>query len=207
MMWQYIESKPATTRSTNRIIASYGTANKSDLYDVLSSSKYSHAVKYGENFLYQEYETLPIHPAWYKIEFILQLFNTYDLVFFIDADAGICNIDYNIFDLVGKEDVTIAKTAEGINTGVFAIRKSENTMLALHNALACYNTDQTRLYEESALVNALNEAHCTMCFVDDTIFNASICTQTNDTAILHLMLDFAKTLAPAHIHYLLNKHH
>lgn len=207
MMWQHIQSRQTThSNNTKRIIASFGTADQHKLYDVFSQSKYRHAVRFDENFIFDEYTTSSALAAWHKLSFILNLFEKYDLVLYIDADAGICNIDYNIFDLVDDDkDITIAKTSEGINTGVFAIHKNDRTISALKAAQSLYTGTLDRLYEEPALVKSINEAQCSLCFVDETVFNASIITQSDKTAILHLKLDIAKTWPLSTIQYWLKR--
>lgn len=64
-------------------------------------------------------ETIPIdydrHPAWYKVKLILDLFNKYDTIMYIDSDAGFVSYEQDVNDYIQSDfDIALAKTDERI---------------------------------------------------------------------------------------------
>ena len=64
-------------------------------------------------------ETIPSnydrHPAWYKIKLMLDLFDKYETIMYIDSDAGFVSYNYNINDFIHPVfDIALAQTDERI---------------------------------------------------------------------------------------------
>ena len=173
-----------------RCICSYSTQDRLALYSITNYNKQKYASKFQLVF---EFTVLSaaykLHPAWYKLDYILQLFDKYDEICFIDDDASFVKFDVNIFDICDlSAEVNIAKVNNTINTGVFIIRKTTNTIAALQYAQTLYEQYQNdALFEQTALITSFNKYNVNMQLLDATIFNSSIYTRTEQTLILHLM--------------------
>ena len=180
-------SQSLTTR--NICICSYSTANRQDLCYVTNYTKNKFCELYSIPYEFVVIEQTNKHAAWYKIEYILSLFDKYNAVYFIDDDAGFCNYSKNILDLIDlNKDLVIAKTDNITNTGSFYLKKSDKAISALKYAATLYEQFKNDpFYEQTALVNSFTKFKLDTQFVDDVVFNASVFNKTSDTIILHLM--------------------
>lgn len=97
-------------------ICSYCTPNIHDMFAITNRNKFLYCIKHNIQFEKCVIEHYDKHSAWYKVEYILQLFEKYNNVFYIDADASFIKYD-DISDFINFEkDVTLCETAEGLNT-------------------------------------------------------------------------------------------
>lgn len=64
------------------------------------------------------------HPVWNKIPPCIYELPKYDYIFWIDADAIIANMDFDIRNLFSDKDIYISKDCNGYNFGIFAVKNS-----------------------------------------------------------------------------------
>lgn len=76
----------------------------------------------------------------------------------------------------------------GLNTGVFIVNKTDKLISALKYAYSLYEKYKSSdLYEQLAIVEAINAYKLDIFELDRTIFNATPIDSTNKTLILHIM--------------------
>lgn len=188
-------------------ICSCCTPDFSNMYICTNNSKYKYSQTHDIKFVFETIENFDMHPAWYKIKQILNLFDKYSTILYMDADAGFIKFDTNVSEYISDDsDITLCKTTEGLNTGVFVIKKNDKTIQALNYALTLYDKyKDSSLYEQEALSEAFDKYSLNIEKIDDTLFNASPFTATNDTVILHLMGNIKQHLSLSHwMNYFVN---
>lgn len=181
-------------------ICSCCTPNLTDMYACTNYSKQKYCDLYNLKFVFETIENFDKHPAWYKIVQILRLFDKYETVLYIDADAGFIKYDVDInnyFDSVS--DVVLCKTDGSFNTGVFTIKRSDKTIAALNYALILYDEYKSDpFYEQTALIEAFKKYDVSITQISDALFNASPFNSTKETVILHLMGMIKEHLTVSH---------
>lgn len=173
----------------NILICSYSTPNRNLLQTVTNISKQKYCRLHNLQYEFYELEKFDKHPAWYKLDFIQTMFDKYDCLYFLDDDAAFCKYDVDFTQFLSLEhDVNLAITDGAMNTGSFSIVKNDRTISSLQYAATLYEKYKDDVfYEQTALIEAFKHCNVSINVVDNTLINASICTKTSDTIILHLM--------------------
>jgi hypothetical protein len=76
-------------------------------------------------------DSFKIHPSWYKLDFLLDEFsneknNDIDYFLWIDSDAVILNMNFDINSIIDKSKfLHISKGFDTMNAGVFILKKTE----------------------------------------------------------------------------------
>jgi hypothetical protein len=172
-------------------ICSYSTENRKNLYTITNLTKRLYANAHKVDFVFEELHDYDKHPAWYKMDFILKLFEKYDSVYFIDDDAGFIKNDVNLNNFVDKSyDICISfvQSDNMLNTGSFYISNNEKTKSALKYVYTLYDKyKDDPYYEQTAFNDAIKKFNLSVKLLDDKIINCTIYDRTVDTIILHLM--------------------
>lgn len=69
-----------------------------------AQNKYEYAMKNGYSFLcYRSYESYDRPPSWFKIPLILSLMESYDWIFWSDADSIVTNFNIKVEEIIEKK--------------------------------------------------------------------------------------------------------
>lgn len=178
-----------TTAITNFSICTFSTPDRELIQTVTNISKQKYCRLHNLQYEFYTLTEFDKHPAWYKLDYILSMFDKYERLYFLDDDAGFCKYDTDFTQFLSLEhDVNLAITDGAMNTGSFSIVKNDRTIAALKYAATLYEKYKDDVfYEQTALIEAFKHCNVSINVVDNTLINASICTKTSDTIILHLM--------------------
>jgi hypothetical protein len=106
-------------------IVSLHTPDIKDYADITAASKENYCKKWGVDFINytEKFDDRP--PAFSKVVALIKNIGNYDILLWIDADAMITDMDFDLFaELIKrKEKILLTKDNGGINTGVFAVKK------------------------------------------------------------------------------------
>jgi hypothetical protein len=173
----------------NYCLCSFSTANRKNLYGITNLCKRCYAEKYNVDFIFEELSNYRLHPAWYKMDFILKLFEKYDAVYFLDDDASFIRYDVNLYSLLDTcADINIAHVDDSLNTGSFFLKKNANTIEMLKYVYMLYDKYKDDIFlEQSAFNDAIEKFKLKVNLLDDKIINSTIFNRTADSVILHLM--------------------
>ena len=92
-----------------------------------AASKVEYAARWDVAFFRIPFSITDRPVSWGKIALTRQVLQTYDWVWWLDADAGITNHTIDPKTLIADADFIVAKDVNGINCGSFLMRAGEVT--------------------------------------------------------------------------------
>lgn len=138
------------------IVTFYDDACKD--YAVLSDkSKQAYCDKYGyKYFLHRERMSPQFdHPTWEKPKIMLSHFNDFDYIMWMDADAIISNMDFDVSELFGEKVIYMSKDVNGYNAGVFAIKVCDIGKNFLNEVDCLYYAFRRSVFREQSCMSYL----------------------------------------------------
>lgn len=100
---------------------------KCGAFALLTDAAKSHyCEKFGYKYFLHKERTVPERrPHWEKPNAMLSHFDDFDYVVWMDADATIVNMDFDIAELFGDKIIYMSKDINGWNNGVFAVKTGD----------------------------------------------------------------------------------
>jgi len=165
-----------------KIISSYDK-NFIELFKISEASIAEYSNKQNLEF---EIRLVPddfkIHPSWYKLDFLLEELQSeknfnIDYFLWIDTDAVILNMDFNMNSIIDKNKfLNISKGFDTMNAGVFILKKTEMSLDFLRKTkLKTQYHDHPWLENMGMIDLVFNEKNSyleNINFVDQKILNA-----------------------------------
>lgn len=106
------------------VLTSYDSSFES-LCSYTNPIKEEYCLRHGYDFIARKIDS-DVHPTWVRFHLLHDLFEVYDWIMWMDADAFITNPEIKLESLVGpNDDLIISLDIHGLNTGVFLTRNSE----------------------------------------------------------------------------------
>lgn len=122
-------------------------------------SKKEYCKKFGYDFvLFKDLFYKDRHPVWSKIPAVLKIIKSYDYVFWVDADAIISNLNFNVSTLFDDRDIYISKDINGYNFGIFAVKNSKAGIEFLMHIDASYIKFRKAKFKEQSAASHFIEA-------------------------------------------------
>lgn len=134
---------------TTSAIITCATPDREWLFGITNPTKQAFSSKYNVPYIFKTdiYPDISYKPGWNKIPMINTYLPQYDLLCWMDDDAGIINPEVNflqeIDNLMGSACIGICKDLNGINSGVVFIR---NTITAIQTFKEIW--ENRHLYKE-----------------------------------------------------------
>ncbi len=105
------------------VLTSYNAAFGS-ISTLTDPIKKAYCERHGYDYICRQIDS-EHHPVWLRIHLILELFDSYDWIMWMDADAFITNPEIKLESLVDDSDLIITHDFNGLNAGVFLTRNTE----------------------------------------------------------------------------------
>jgi hypothetical protein len=106
-------------------IVSLHTPEIKDYAEITAASKERYCKKWGIDFINYTEKLDYRHAAFSKVVALIKNIDNYDILLWIDADAMITDMDFDLFAELKnrKEKILLTKDQGGVNTGVLAVKK------------------------------------------------------------------------------------
>ena len=117
-------------------------------------SKQAYCDKHGyQYFLHRTRISLEFdHQVWEKPKIMLQHFDAAEYLVWLDADAIIANLDFDVASIFNDKDIYMSKDNNGWNAGVFAVRTSHRSRAFLNRVLELYPQYRKAPFREQSAI-------------------------------------------------------
>jgi hypothetical protein len=141
-------------------IVSLHTPEIKEYGEITAASKDTYCKKWGIDFINYTEKFDNRHAAFSKVVALIKNIDNYDILLWIDADAMITDMDFDLFAELKsrKEKILLTKDQGGLNTGVLAVKKGIKAYLKKWDSMSAA-FESHPWWDQAAFISLYNSDH------------------------------------------------